>query len=80
MEATVHTPDFEAAFFEVTGQSLEAFSLDFDRAMNLRYGWLVMMTRWPGLFVLMGLIFAVGAIRKIIQTRRRLAEMEDYPD
>ena len=80
VEATARTRNFETAFHEVTGQSLEAFSTDFDRAMNLRYGWLVMLTRWPGLFVLMGLIFAVGAVRKIIQTRRRLAEMEDYPD
>lgn len=80
VETTARVGDFEAAFYEVTGQSLEEFSLGFDRAMNLRFGWLVMLTRWPALFVLMGLVFAVGAVRKIIQTRRRLAEMEDEVD
>ena len=77
VEATARLGDFETAFYEVTGQTPEDFSLDFDRAMNLRFGWLVMMTRWPGLFALLGLIFAAGAVRKIIQTRRRLAEMEE---
>jgi hypothetical protein len=77
VEATGRTGNFDSAFFEVTGQTVESFGLDFDRAMNLRYGWLVMMTRWPGLFVLTGLIFAAGAVRKIIHTRRRMAEMVD---
>ncbi len=80
IEAAARTGDFEIAFFEVTNQSLEDFHLDFDRAMNLRFGWLVMLTRWPGLFVLMALVFAFGAIRKIILTRRRLAEMDDEWD
>ena len=80
VEATARTEDFEVAFYEVTGQSPEEFSQDFDQAMNLRFGWLVMLTRWPGLFVLMGLVFAAGAVRKIIQTRRRLAAMEEEPD
>lgn len=79
VESTARTGDFEVAFYEVTGRTPEEFSLDFDRAMNLRFGWLVMLTRWPALFVLMGLVFALGAVRKIIHTRRRLAEMEDDP-
>lgn len=78
--ATARTGDFETAFFEITGQTVGAFSGEFEHAMNLRYGWVVLMTRWPGLFVLMGVVFAAGAVRKIIQTRRRLAEMADEID
>ena len=78
--ATARLGNFDTAFFEVTGRTTDAFASDFDQAMNLRYGWLVMMIRWPGLFVLMALVFAVGAVGKIVRTRRRLAEMEDLDD
>lgn len=68
---------FALAFKDVTGVGMSDFTDDFASTMNLRLGWLIMLTRWPTLFVLMALIFAAGAIRKIINTRRRLAEMED---
>lgn len=76
--AARRTGDFESAFFETTGQTLGQFAASFDRDMNLRYGWLVMLTRWPTLFVLMALILAFGAIAKIRRARRRLAEMDDF--
>jgi hypothetical protein len=45
--------------------------------MKLKYGWLVMVFRWPVLFAVMAVLFAAGAIARIIRTRRRLAELED---
>ena len=67
--------DFTAAFQEVTGVALDGFTADFASAMKLRLGWLVMLTRWPTLFVLMSLVLALGAVVKLIRGRRRLAEM-----
>lgn len=67
---------FEAAFPLVTGVTLTDFTADFAGAMRLRLGWLVMLTRWPTLFVLASLIFILGAVRKVVRSRRRLAEME----
>lgn len=75
--ASRKTGAFSIAFKEVTATGLGDFTADFASTMNLRLGWAVMLTRWPTLFVLMALIFAVGAIRKILNTRRRLAAMED---
>jgi hypothetical protein len=75
-----HTGDFTLAFVEVTGQELGDFQQDFAAAMNLRFGWLLFLTRWPGLFVLAALIFAIGATRKIVVNRRRLAAMDDPQD
>lgn len=69
--------DFPTAFLRVTGQDLGEFHSEFASAMQLKYGWVLFMTRWPGLFVLAALILAFGATRKIIDTRRRLAAMED---
>jgi hypothetical protein len=69
--------DFHAAFKEVTGITADEFTAEFAAAMKLRLGWLVMLTRWPSLFVLASLIFALGATGKMIRTRRRLAEMEE---
>ena len=71
------TGDFPTAFADVTGQELGTFQQDFASAMSLKYGWVLFMTRWPGLFVLAAVILAVGAIRKIAVNRRRLAEMDD---
>lgn len=78
LESVRRTGDFENAFFETTGETAGEFAARFDRDMNLRFGWLVMITRWPTLFVLMALVLAVGAIAKIIRSRRRLAEMDDF--
>ncbi len=72
--------DFSLAFAQVTGQELGEFQHDFSAAMNLKYGWMLFLTKWPGLFVLAALIFAVGATRKIIINRRRLAAMDDFQD
>ena len=73
--AARRTGDFTSAFLEVTGISLDQFTADFAADMKLRLGWLVMLTRWPTLFVLLSLILAVGAVRKLVRARRRLAEM-----
>jgi hypothetical protein len=78
--ATKAAGDFPQAFATVTGQDLVEFQQEFAAAMNLKYGWLLFLTRWPGLFVLAAVIFAVGAVRKILITRRRLTEMEDVPE
>ena len=72
--------DFSEAFTIVTGEELEDFQREFSAAMKLKFGWILFLTRWPGLFVLTAFIFALGATRKIIITRRRLAAMEDIPD
>jgi len=74
---TSRTGSFAAGFAEATGESDQAFSADFGSAMRLKFGWVTLLSRWPGLFVLMALGFAVGAVRKIALTRRRLAEMDE---
>jgi hypothetical protein len=74
---TKSSGDFPTAFARVTGQDLGGFQAEFATAMRLKYGWVLFMTRWPGLFVLAALILAAGAIRKIIINRRRLAAMDD---
>ncbi len=77
VEATSRTGSFPLAFAEVTGETDGKFYADFAAAMRLRYGWLVMLTRWPGLFVLLALVLLIGGGRKMLLSRRRLAEMED---
>ena len=77
LQETARTGDFDTAFLTVTGQSLEEFSNDFDAAMRLRFGWVTLLVSWPGLFVVLTLVFAIGGGRKLILTRRRLAEMAD---
>ncbi|MBU0742206.1 basic secretory family protein [bacterium] len=69
--------DFRRGFADATGTDYEAFTADFSRSMRIRFGWLVTLTRWPTLFVLLALGFALGAILRIRRTRRRLAELED---
>ncbi|MEN8007202.1 MAG: hypothetical protein ABFS42_09310 [Candidatus Krumholzibacteriota bacterium] len=69
--------NFTEAFLAVTGESLGDFQEKFGQAMRLKYGWMLFLTRWPGLFVLAGIIFLLGATRKIILSRRRLAAMDD---
>jgi hypothetical protein len=77
VEATAARGDFVVAFAEVTGDELEDFEKRFAGAMQLRYGWVVLIFRWPTLFVIMALVFSAGAVRRIIRSRRRLAEMAD---
>ncbi len=69
--------DFRRGFADATGTDYEVFTADFARSMRIRFGWLVTLTRWPTLFVLMALGFTLGAILRIRRTRRRLAELED---
>ena len=77
VSAATVTGDFAAAFAEVTGDDIALFEARFAGAMKLKYGWLVMVFRWPTLFVLMALVLATGAIVKIVRMRRRMAEMEE---
>ncbi len=78
--ATRLNGDFRVAFAEVTGTEYEEFTTRFARSMRIRFGWLVTLTRWPTLFVLMAVGFAFGAIMRIRRTRRRLAEQDDPED
>lgn len=74
--ATRRHKDFSVAFVQVTGITEAAFAAEFSSRMRLRYGWLVMVTRWPVMFVLLGMLLLIGGGRKLILARRRLAEME----
>lgn len=76
---TARLGDFDAGFAAAVGEDPAAFAREFDARMRLRFGWLVALTRWPTLFVIMGLVFAVGAMRRIAASRRRLAAMDDGP-
>jgi len=81
LAATRETGDFREAFEQVTGAPLEVFENRFASAMNLRFGWLVVITRWPALFVLLAVVLAVGAVARLNRNRRRLAAMaDDDPD
>ncbi|MCP4574643.1 MAG: hypothetical protein GY838_20020 [bacterium] len=75
--AAARRGDFHAGFQDATGESVAEYSAAFASRMRLRFGWLVMATRWPGLFVLLALVLLVGGLRKIVLARRRLAEMDD---
>jgi hypothetical protein len=75
--ATRRTGDFDSGFQAATGETVAAFGEAFAARMRLRFGWLVMLTRWPTLFVLLALVLLVGAVRKTLLTRRRLAAMDD---
>ena len=41
--------DFSEAFTIVTGEELEDFQREFSAAMKLKFGWILFITRWPGL-------------------------------
>ena len=69
--------DFDTGFLATTGESTGDFAQAFAGRMRLRFGWLVLMTRWPTLFVLLALLLAGGAVRKLVVSRRRLAAMDD---
>jgi len=77
---TRRTGSFAAGFSAATDVTLQAFYADFNGAMRLRFGWVTLLSNWPGLFALMAMVLAVGAVRKIIVSRRRLAAMEDEED
>jgi len=75
VQITRETQTFSVAFLQVTGETEASFAVEFAADMRLRYGWLVMVTRWPVMFVLLGVLLLVGGARKIILSQRRLAEM-----
>ncbi len=77
VRAAARTGDFETAFVEVTGDPLRSFVSHFAADMQLKYGWLLMLARWPTLFVLMAIVFLIGGTAKIVRSRRRLAEMDE---
>jgi hypothetical protein len=69
--------DFHAGFTAATGESPEAFARRFAAAMQVRFGWFLLLFRWPTLFVIMALLFSVGAVRKIVAYRRSLRQEDD---
>lgn len=74
--ATAAGGDFDAAFEHVTGATLDAFVAAFDAGWRRGLGWLFTLTRWPGLFILLGLAFlGAGAARRL--RLRRLSSLED---
>ena len=75
--ATARVGNFSDAFVEVTGTTDTTFYAEFAAAMRLRFGWLVLLTRWPSLFVMLALLLLVGGTLKFVRARRRLAEMAD---
>lgn len=75
--------DFHRGFESATGQAAEDFAADFATSMRRRYGWILMLFRWPTMFVILALLFLVGALRKVVINRRALradAESDDDLD
>lgn len=72
--------DFRQGFFEATGEEPEQFARRFGGAMQLRFGWVLLLFRWPTIFVLMALLFTVGAVRKIVRNRRDLRRLDAEDD
>jgi hypothetical protein len=77
VSAAADSGDFEPAFAAVTGWTLDDFSDRFAARMQVRFRWLIVLTRWPALFVLLALLFATGAVLKIHRTRRRLVDLDE---
>jgi hypothetical protein len=69
--------DFLSGFTAATGETPDDFSRRFSTAMQVRFGWFLMLFRWPTLFVLMAVLFAIGAVRKIVIYKRSLREDDD---
>ena len=69
--------DFREGFIAATGELPEEFASRFAGSMRLRFGWVLLLFRWPTLFVIMALLFSVGAIRKIVIYRRSFREEEE---
>jgi len=75
--------DWATGFRAATGEEAHIFASRFHGAMRLRYGWVLMLFRWPTLFVIMALVFLVGAVAKVVRNRRALARevaAEDHAD
>ena len=80
LAASRRAGDFGAGFAEVTGRSPAEFSARFAASMRVRYGWVLMLFRWPTLFVIMALLFTVGAIRKLVINRRAMRAEDEFPE
>jgi hypothetical protein len=65
--------DWYAGFRAATGEDADTFARRFAGSMRLRYGWVLMLFRWPTLFVIVALVFLVGAVTKVVRNRRALA-------
>ena len=65
--------DWPTGFRAATGEEAQVFASRFHGAMRLRYGWVLMIFRWPTLFVIMALVFLTGAVVKVVRNRRALA-------
>ncbi len=65
--------DWYTGFRAATGEEADAFARRFLGAMRLRYGWVLMLFRWPTLFVIVAVVFLVGAVIKVVRNRRALA-------
>lgn len=70
--------DFAAGFTAAVGESPDRFAERFAGAMQLRFGWVLLLVRWPTLFVALAVLFLVGAVRKLVLRRRALRD--DEPD
>ncbi len=68
--------DFAAGFARATGEPLAGFAAAFRGRHHLRFGWLVMLTRWPGLFILLACVLMVGIAGRRWRDARRLERME----
>ncbi|MEZ4388293.1 MAG: hypothetical protein R3D98_12100 [Candidatus Krumholzibacteriia bacterium] len=65
--------DFERGFEAATGETADRFSREFDGSMRRRFGWVLLLFRWPTMFVILAVLFMVGAVRKLVLARRALA-------
>lgn len=72
--------DFETGFTSAIGVMPVVFAADFAAAMRVRFGWFLLLFRWPTLFVLMAILFSLGAVRKIVSLRRSLRQEDDPGD
>jgi hypothetical protein len=78
--AVRQSQDFEAGFTAATEETPGAFARRFAGAMKVRFGWFLLLFRWPTLFVMVAILFAVGAVRKIVLYKRSLRQEESEED
>ena len=55
--------DFATGFTAATGETPDEFARRFAAAMQVRFGWFLILFRWPTLFVLMAILFSIGALQ-----------------
>ena len=72
--------DFRQGFTDATGETPDRFASRFAGAMRLRYGWVLLLFRWPTLFVVMALVLLIGGGRKLVLRRRAMLADEDDLD